>query len=413
MTFNVGDPGHVIEHNRIAELHASTFGAVGDGVADDTGALQSALNAAQETGAAVRLDAGTYLVSTLVTAQSFTQPSLVGAGFKATTITCAGPGPIMSMTGGSGELCGVVVSDLTFTGSTATGIELNGVCGVTVERVRFQDLAVGLLFHNRGSGAFTEFCIANRCVFDSTTPTHIEYRKGASGDASFHGSGFTECVFVQDAAASAPIIKIGDGTIVYNSPFTGTIFAASTEPLIHNATSAGTEVTAYGTLTIEPSSSSLGAVVASGGGVLLVGGVLGLVGYECGTLTLVSKANKNGDGTTSFLEVARTEVYDLTTGANNTSTFVDPGTFLVNVYVTAANYDYDHTLVVYADRYGTTGAVTELSNNKAFNAAAYGAPAFSFATSRLVITNGSYPASGVTAVVTVTQIGGRPTSPLL
>lgn len=48
-----------------APVNVLDYGAVGDGVADDTTAIQSAVNAAQATGQSVYLPAGTYLVTSV------------------------------------------------------------------------------------------------------------------------------------------------------------------------------------------------------------------------------------------------------------------------------------------------------------------------------------------------------------
>lgn len=394
--------------DRYAPYDVKVYGAVGDGVTDDTTAVQAAIDAAQAVGATVYFPAGDYLVSALTTDQSFTQPSFVGAGMRATTVTCSGSGPIIKMVGGSGQLCGAVVSDMTLTGASATGVELDGVNGVGIGRVAFEDLAIGLLFHNATSGNFTEFNVANRCVFDSSTPVHIEYRR-TSGTDSFHGSGFTECVFVQNAAASVPLIQVGANCAVYSAPWTGTIFAVATEPLISSAATVAAMV--YGTLQVE-AAEGVGAVIGEGTDTLLQGGLLGTTGFSSGTLRLVHRATRNANGTTTVLEHSRGEEYDVTTGANSLIELA-AGTWIVNVYTTASNYDYDCTLVVYRSRYDATGSATILSTNNAFNVAGYGASTFGFSSGRLTITNASFPASGVSAVVTATQVGGWPTYPLL
>ena len=81
--------------------------------------------------------------------------------------------------------------------------------------------------------------------------------------------------------------------------------------------------------------------------------------------------------------------------------------------MSAADYIYDYTLIVYVSRYDTSGKIGMEIANEEFNVAGYGTPTFSFDTQNLVVTNAGFPASGVTAVVTSIQLGGWPTYPLL
>lgn len=71
-------------------INAATFGANGEDRNDDTNALQKAFDAVPDTGATVRLPAGTYFVSTRL---SITRPTaLVGAGQNQTRIVASGQG---------------------------------------------------------------------------------------------------------------------------------------------------------------------------------------------------------------------------------------------------------------------------------------------------------------------------------
>lgn len=89
---------------RLSEVSVKSYGAVGDGVADDTVAIQAAIDAAAPVGAAVFLPAGRYLISASLELTSGT--TLRGAGRGSTVIDITGLGAAL----GAGK-----------TGITATG----------------------------------------------------------------------------------------------------------------------------------------------------------------------------------------------------------------------------------------------------------------------------------------------------
>jgi hypothetical protein len=81
-------PSGASTHRKLSQRFADIinvldFGAAGDGVTDDTVAIQNAINAAQSHGGHVFLPAGTYRVSSLTISGAFT---LRGAGINATTL---------------------------------------------------------------------------------------------------------------------------------------------------------------------------------------------------------------------------------------------------------------------------------------------------------------------------------------
>jgi hypothetical protein len=67
-----------------------TFGAKGDGVTDDTAAIQAAINSLSPGGGTVHLPRGTYYLASALTAAS--NVNIVGAGKRATTLNIAGNG---------------------------------------------------------------------------------------------------------------------------------------------------------------------------------------------------------------------------------------------------------------------------------------------------------------------------------
>ena len=82
---------------------------------------------------------------------------------------------------------------------------------------------------------------------------------------------------------------------------------------------------------------------------------------------------------------------------------------LSNISFTAASYDYRYTLLVDYDLGAAVSYVTTLANEKSLNTAAYGAPTFGTDTNGLFqITNGSFPATGVTCYYDAVSVGQSP-----
>ena len=127
------------------------FGAVGDGVADDTAAIQAAIDSVFNTGGGtVYLPAGTYLVSSIV--KNWTGPvsvRIVGAGKRATVLrkTGATTTPILDFSADVGILdVYSSIADLRVQGNANTnyGIRLTRWAKFDIERVQIDFCDVGL-----------------------------------------------------------------------------------------------------------------------------------------------------------------------------------------------------------------------------------------------------------------------------
>ena len=244
-------------------VSAKDFGAVGDGVTDDTAAIQAAINATAG-GKLLYIPSGTYRISSQITkAQSFTCPTIVGEG-AASTIFDFGAPIGLKIKGGSGSLCGAVISGIQFTGlTTTTLVQVADQCGVTFKECRFSQGAIGLDLFNESSGGFTEFVVAENCDFTEWCVEALVYRR-ASGTDSFHGSGLRNCTINEASGATLPKIRIGgagsssNDIVVYNAPFSFQVWKRTTNSvLVNNTTRTATNF--HGNITLELFGAATGA----------------------------------------------------------------------------------------------------------------------------------------------------------
>ena len=147
------------------------FGARGDGVTDDTAAIQSAITACQgQGGGIVFLPPGTYLISsTLVISADNVQ--VQGAGWASIITPAAGfpAGPMLQVQapGGGGNFrYGIRIAELFFNGNNVAGVgglDLISTYGALVEHLRMRYLA-GIAVHWDGiSGAFGAYNYLRDC----------------------------------------------------------------------------------------------------------------------------------------------------------------------------------------------------------------------------------------------------------
>ena len=107
--------------NKLREsVSVKDFGAVGDGVTDDTAAIQAAITYVSSVGGTVWLPRGTYKTTSAITITA-SNVSFVGDGSGATIINNTGTGDGLVLGDGSAQVIGSTVGGFTLQGSASSG----------------------------------------------------------------------------------------------------------------------------------------------------------------------------------------------------------------------------------------------------------------------------------------------------
>lgn len=209
-----------------AVFFPESYGAIGDGVTDDTVAIQAAIAAAASNGGGtVMFGAKTYLVTASLTITA-SNVCLQGVTSGSTTITCSSASAdILQITGSGSFLSGTNVfynrvQDIRFSRSvsptgTASGVHLSLTSSARFLRVECFDSARGF-WHASTGNALTEY---TQCEVASTatTTTGTVYGWYLDGGNFGNYSGRNVDSFVTNASSGA--------TTIYGMYITGTYVA--------------------------------------------------------------------------------------------------------------------------------------------------------------------------------------------
>jgi hypothetical protein len=404
------------------------FGAVGDGVTNDTAAIQAAINA-NLNGGEIYFPPGTYkITSTLSKPQSFVGPSLIGAGWDCTTFnysTITAGTPCLYIQGGSGALSSITIEGIAFQGRNdgstgTTGIFIDGQCGVLINRCRFLTNYFGIEFFNKTLGSFTEFCVADYCDFTEACSVKIRYGK-TSGNNSFNGSGARNCTM--SCNGTNQVIVVENGCLVYNAPLSGQIWSNSTTGLtiIKNNNTGTLNCNWYGNLTLEAfGSTSAFNLAVDGARTYYVGSINSINQYwNQGTAVVCDMFSGDTNGAVYVYKKPWSVRKICTTGTTSIDLelpYADEysksgivSSFTARVTLIGVNYVYQYVLLFTPSIVGTpTAFVTVLQTGDQFNTAGWGASTFGVGGTAgdptLTVTNASV-GFNVTTTVALSQIG--------
>jgi hypothetical protein len=214
-----------------AVVNALDYGAVGDGVANDTTALQAALAAVVAQGGTLRIPAGTYNISGALSTTSLPSPKkpfqIIGDGVNATVLNrLSGCGTMMNL-----RLApdGVAVRDMTFNVNASTAptnanhtLVVGEASNVLVDNIVVNDPRTGgvmiLSETSLGGGPIQNCLINNVRIFGVIGGSNIGIDVGilyAGLQVSY--SGITNC-YVKDVGKD-PALSPGDGIeLKYTGP---------------------------------------------------------------------------------------------------------------------------------------------------------------------------------------------------
>jgi hypothetical protein len=136
------------------------FGAVGDGVTDDTAAINAALAASDD----VFVPAGTYKITSTISIPQ--RKSLRGVGYKSRLAATIASGAVISITSGNGP---TEVSGFRITGTATTGVSVNNAQTLIVDNISLDGLTAtdGFVFVSSWGSVFSNLWTNGATLSDS------------------------------------------------------------------------------------------------------------------------------------------------------------------------------------------------------------------------------------------------------
>lgn len=388
------------------------------GVLSSTAAVQPMLLEAQRTGRELVFPPGTYKVPGLYTLKVVPQPRITGAGANHTLLVGGGASaPTITMVGLSGAQSYGRIRNIRISNPGGVCLEIQGAIGVIVQDSEFHNADVGILYHNKATGDYTEFCWTENVTFRQGCKLCIEYRV-TNGDSSFHGTGFRKTVFNQTSSSWGNYaVVVGAKATVYNAPWDGMFFIGNPgrPPIRNNSIN---PVRAHGDLTFEARPGVVQTMVSNSSvsPVYLAGHLnrlssnegqikRGIRLYLVEDVTYYGTSGANATFHKKPYEYQQTltsganYIYEINVNGGSTAT-------LVAVNLVGSAYNHHALLYITLNSSATGGTVQVLSTGYVFDGNSVGAPSFSMSDMNLVITRSGLPTGTVAHLKITPQFSG-------
>jgi hypothetical protein len=196
------------------------FGAVGDGVADDTAAINLAIVA----GTNVFFPAGTYLINTSILVTSKNNVSLQGAGMNVSIIKCAAATTFSVPPLDVGTSTNVSVNGFTFDSNANASVtaSLAMVRFVSCSDITFSENRINHAYVGIGVDSCTRFRIERNFIRKSAISTTLNYNINVSSTLSVSNQGEVNDNFCTNSGSGF----VGNNINISRNQFTGNSYGA-------------------------------------------------------------------------------------------------------------------------------------------------------------------------------------------
>lgn len=207
------------------------FGAVGDGVTDDTAAIQAALNASVGVGHTILMPSGTYKITSTLQWPIEWPVSLIGEGIEATNINYTGSADAFDMAdaGASTKYVKSSIESLCLIGNGSTsvnGINIRQAYAIALRNIRIYNFEVGVRIE------WTWSVILDFVRIDACSQVGLELHSEANNISCYC------CEFLNNAkgiyTAGARAVLFSGSTIEANTQYGAYITANSTDSQSEN-----------------------------------------------------------------------------------------------------------------------------------------------------------------------------------